>query len=115
MKALAKAVAYSCSADAVNAEQLQGFIYRLSDGSVRAHVAAFPAREFTRRYRSRRAQGPPRSLVTAINDGVSAAYLPHLEVLPDWHGMSIGSELMRRMLVQLAHLYVTELVCDPGL
>jgi ribosomal protein S18 acetylase RimI-like enzyme len=51
--------------------------------------------------------------ITAISDGVSAAYIPHLEVLPAYQGRGIGSELVRRMLDQLRHLYMIDLLCDP--
>ncbi len=53
--------------------------------------------------------------VTAISDGVLSAYVPLLEVLPEWQGRGIGSALMRRMLEQLEHLYAVDLVCDPEL
>ena len=32
--------------------------------------------------------------ITAITDGVSCAYIRYLEVLPEWLGKGIGSELM---------------------
>ncbi len=54
-------------------------------------------------------------LITAISDGVSAAYIPHLEVLPEWRGHGIGSELVRRMLSRLERLYMIDLMCDPEL
>ena len=38
--------------------------------------------------------------VTAISDGILAAYIPLLEVLPAYRGRGIGTELMRRVLVQ---------------
>ena len=53
--------------------------------------------------------------ITAITDGVSAAYIPHLEVRPSWQGQGIGSELVRRMLAQLRHLYMIDLMCDDEL
>jgi ribosomal protein S18 acetylase RimI-like enzyme len=53
--------------------------------------------------------------VTAISDGVSSAYIPHLEVLPAYQKQGIGSELVRRLLNQLGHLYMIDLVCDPAL
>ncbi len=53
--------------------------------------------------------------VTAISDGVLSAYVPLLEVLPGWKGRGIGSELMRRMLERLEHIYAVDLVCDPEL
>jgi ribosomal protein S18 acetylase RimI-like enzyme len=51
--------------------------------------------------------------VTAITDGVLAAYIPHLEVLPAYQGRGIGSELMRRLLARLGDHYMIDLLCDP--
>lgn len=51
--------------------------------------------------------------ITAISDGISCAYIPHLEVLPTYQGQGIGSELVRRLLIRLRHLYMVDLVCDP--
>ena len=51
-------------------------------------------------------------LITAISDGVLAAYIPHLEVLPAYQGQGIGTELVRRMFDQLDHIYMIDLICD---
>lgn len=51
--------------------------------------------------------------ITAISDGVSCAYIPHLEVHSAWRGHGIGSELVRRLLEKLRHLYMIDLMCDP--
>jgi ribosomal protein S18 acetylase RimI-like enzyme len=53
--------------------------------------------------------------VTGISDGVVTASIPLLEVLPAYRGKGIGSELMRRMLEKLRHLYGVDLVCDAEL
>ena len=53
--------------------------------------------------------------ITAISDGVSSAYIPHLEVLPSYQGRGIGSELLRRMLERLRGLYMIDLMCDADL
>jgi ribosomal protein S18 acetylase RimI-like enzyme len=53
--------------------------------------------------------------VTAVGDGVLSAYLPLLEVLPEYQGRGIGRELMRRILHRLEGLYMVDLSCDPGL
>ena len=53
--------------------------------------------------------------VTAISDGVLAAFIPLLEVLPAYQGQGIGTELMRRMLEKLSGLYAIDLTCDPDL
>jgi len=51
--------------------------------------------------------------VTAVTDRVLAAYIPLLEVLPEYRGRGIGSELVRRMLHRLDGLYMVDLICDP--
>lgn len=51
--------------------------------------------------------------VTAISDGVSSAYIPHLEVLPIYRGQGVGTKLVNRMLATVGNLYMVDLVCDP--
>lgn len=53
--------------------------------------------------------------ITAITDGVLSAYIPLLEVLPPYRQQGIGRELVSRMLEQLRHLYMIDLMCDPAL
>ena len=50
--------------------------------------------------------------VTAITDGVSCASIPYLEVLPEWQGQGIGTELMGRVMAKLENLYAIDLICD---
>ena len=53
--------------------------------------------------------------ITAISDGVLAASIPLLEVLPAYRGQGIGSELVRRMLDKLRRFYAIDLMCDAEL
>ena len=53
--------------------------------------------------------------VTAISDGVLAAYIPLLEVRSSHRGQGIGSELVRRLLAMLQGFYMVDVVCDPAL
>jgi ribosomal protein S18 acetylase RimI-like enzyme len=53
--------------------------------------------------------------VTAVGDGVFASYVPLLEVLPEYQGRGIGTELMRRLLSRLSDRYMVDLVCDEEL
>ena len=53
--------------------------------------------------------------ITAISDHVLSAYIPLLEVLPEYRGRGIGRELVGRMLDRLRGLYMIDLVCDPDL
>jgi ribosomal protein S18 acetylase RimI-like enzyme len=50
--------------------------------------------------------------ITAITDGSLAAYIPLLEVLPEYQGRGIGSELVRRMLAELDGYYMIDVSCD---
>ena len=51
--------------------------------------------------------------VTAVTDGVLAAYVPLLEVLPGYRHRGIGSELLRRVMEKLDNFYMVDLLCDP--
>lgn len=49
----------------------------------------------------------------AVSDGVLTAFIPLLEVLPDYQRQGIGSELIQKLVTQLDHLYSIDLMCDP--
>lgn len=51
----------------------------------------------------------------AISDGVFAAYIPLVEVLPENQGAGIGTAIMRELLNQLENLRIVDLMCDPPL
>ena len=53
--------------------------------------------------------------INAVSDGVMSAYIPLLEVLPAYRGQGIGSELARRMIEQLGHLYMVDVMCDADI
>jgi ribosomal protein S18 acetylase RimI-like enzyme len=53
--------------------------------------------------------------VTALTDGIQAAYIPLLEVLPDYQRRGIGTELMKRILKKLEGTPAIDLTCDPQL
>ena len=50
--------------------------------------------------------------ITALSDGVSCAYIPHLEVITDRQDRGIGSELVRRLREALREIYMIDLLCD---
>lgn len=53
--------------------------------------------------------------VNMISDGVLTAFIPWLEVRPEFQGQGIGTELMRRILADTGHLYSIDLTCDESL
>lgn len=53
--------------------------------------------------------------ISAIGDGVLSAYIPFLEVLPEYQNKGIGKELVQRMLKELDDIYMIDLICDENL
>jgi ribosomal protein S18 acetylase RimI-like enzyme len=53
--------------------------------------------------------------ITAISDLVQAAFIPLLEVLPEYQNRGIGKKLVTRMLEKLKHIYAIDLMCDENL
>ena len=53
--------------------------------------------------------------ITAISDGVLSAYIPLLEVLPEYQAQGIGQLLVEKMLAQLEDIYMVDLCCDEHL
>jgi ribosomal protein S18 acetylase RimI-like enzyme len=51
---------------------------------------------------------------TALTDGVVSAYIPLLEVLPEYQGRGIGTALVRSVLEQLGGLYMVDVTCDEA-
>ncbi len=53
--------------------------------------------------------------INSISDGVLSAYIPLLEVLPEYQGKGIGNKLVEKLKVELSHLYMIDLLCDEDL
>jgi len=51
--------------------------------------------------------------VNALTDGVQSAFIPLLEVLPEYQGHGIGKELVSRMIALLDDVPCIDLACDP--
>ncbi|AFZ66415.1 GNAT family N-acetyltransferase [Deinococcus peraridilitoris] len=104
-------IRYISALDDIGAGQLQGFFVgwprppapetflRLLQGSYRVILAVDGKRVV--------------GFIQAISDGVLSAYIPLLEVLPEYQGRGVGSELVRRMLEELSDLYMVDVMCDP--
>ncbi|WP_233555146.1 GNAT family N-acetyltransferase [Deinococcus sp. RM] len=101
------------SLDGITPEQLHGFFVdwpnpptpdtflRLLRGSYRVVLAV--------------QDGQVVGFVQAVSDGVLTAYIPLLEVLPEWQGRGVGRALMTRLQDELRHLYAVDLGCDDDL
>jgi ribosomal protein S18 acetylase RimI-like enzyme len=103
-------ISYTDSLEHITAEQLQGFFVgwthppspethlRLLHGSYQICLALNDEQVV--------------GFINAISDGVMTAFIPNLEVLPDYQGQGIGSGLVRRMLDSLKYLYSIDLMAD---
>ncbi|MFQ5499834.1 MAG: GNAT family N-acetyltransferase [Candidatus Zixiibacteriota bacterium] len=106
---------YTGSVDRLNAEQLSGFFVGWPDGpSPQTHLLLLQQSSYIELARVGR-YGRVVGFTTAVSDGVICAYIPLLEVLPDYQGRGIGRTLVERMLERLSHIYMIDLVCDQDL
>lgn len=112
------AIRYATSLDGINAEDLGGgfWVGWPTPPTAAMHLAMLDGSEaVVLAIDDEAASGSPGRVVgfvNAVGDGVLAAYVPCLEVLPAWQGRGIGSELVRRVLGALGPRYMVDLVCD---
>ena len=106
-------ISYSTSLDGITADHLRGgfFVGWPNPPKPEAHLRVLQGSAYIVLALDD-ATGNVVGYITAITDGVLAAYIPHLEVLPAYKGQGIGTELMRRMFDQLQHIYMIDLICD---
>jgi GNAT superfamily N-acetyltransferase len=60
-------------------------------------------------------RGRVAGFVNLISDGVLTAFIPWLEVLPEYQGQGLGTQLMRRILEGTERFYSVDLLCDAPL
>ncbi len=107
-------ISYIDTIEGIAAEHLQGFFVGWPNRPAPATHLRILAGSYAIQLARDDATSAVVGFITAISDGVSCAYIPHLEVLPAYQGRGIGSELVRRMLEQLRHLYMIDLICDTN-
>ena len=106
-------ITYQETADGVDPEDIRGFFVGwLNRPSPETHLKILEGSDFCILALSM--NGRVVGFINAITDGVSCAYIPYLEVLPEWQGMGIGTELTRRMLAKLGPIYAIDLMCDDN-
>jgi len=106
---------YETSLEGLDAAELDGFFVGWpSPPSPERHLALLRGSEhvvLARESESGRIVG----FVNVVGDGVLAAYIPLLEVLPEFQGQGIGTELVRRLLDLLGDRYMVDTCCDEYL
>ncbi len=110
---------YIDTADEITPDQLEGFFVGWPNPpTASALLRIFQGSSHVLLAQTTPSDGAPVTVVgyiTALSDGLSAAYIPHLEVRPEWQQQGIGQELVRRMIAKLRNIYMIDLVCDPAL
>lgn len=53
--------------------------------------------------------------INALSDKVLTAYIPLLEVIPEYQNQGVGTKLVEIMIEQLADHYMIDLLCDHEL
>lgn len=103
-------VTYTDSLDGVTEAHLQGFFVGwLNPPSPETHLQLLRAASHVMLAKDGdRIVG----FANAISDGVLSAYIPLVEILPDYQGQGIGTELVSRLFERLRHLYMVDIVCD---
>ena len=94
---------YRATLDGIGAQQLSGFF----DGWPNPPTPDTLYRILKRAYAfvlALNEKGEVVRFIHAISDGILTAYIPLLEVRPDYKGQGIGSELVRLLLSQLEGL-----------
>ena len=109
-------IRYQETCEGVTAEQLKGgfFTHWHNPRTPAEHLAILQGSDYVVLAideRNRNVVG----FVTALTDGVQAAFISLLEVLPNYQGRGIGSALMERTLAEFEHLPALDLTCDPQL
>ena len=106
---------YATSLEGVRPEDLQGFFVGWPNPpSPERHLALLRGSEHAVIARERDS-GRVVGFVNVVGDGVLSAFIPLLEVLPEYQSRGIGTELVRRALALVDDRYMVDVVCDEEL
>ena len=104
-------ITYQETADGINPSDLQGFFAEWPNRpSPEGHLKILQGSDLLVLALSKTCRVV--GFITAITDGVSCAYISYLEVLPEWQGKGIGTEMVTRMMEKLKPFYAIDLICD---
>ncbi|CAN5724850.1 GNAT family N-acetyltransferase [soil metagenome] len=104
-------IEYATDLGDIGADHLHGFFGGWPDPPTPAeHLSIL--RAATHVAVGRHPDGAVVGFATAISDGRFAAYIPLLEVLPEYRGQGVASQLMTMLLQHLRDCYMVDLACD---
>jgi ribosomal protein S18 acetylase RimI-like enzyme len=105
-------ISYTNRIESISATQLKGFFVGWSDHpDPEAHLEILRGS-----YRAWLALEKDKCVgfINALSDGVFYAYIPLLEVLPNYQSKGIGKKLVKLMLETLQDMYAIDIVCDDS-
>jgi GNAT superfamily N-acetyltransferase len=105
-------IAFRSDLAGVEAEHLTGFFVGWPDPPVPHRHRAILAGSHAVEIAVDESTGQVVGFINAISDGILAAYIPLLEVLPAFQGRGIAGTLIERLLARYADLYMIDLCCD---
>ncbi len=108
-------IQYRDGIDGISASQLEGFFEGWPTPPSAETLLAILRRSFAVELALVPGSDEVVGFINALSDGILSAHIPLLEVRKEYRRRGIGSELARRMLRRLKHLYMIDLVCDPKL
>lgn len=105
---------YQTTLDDVHASQLQGFFEGWPNPPTPETLLCI-LRGSQSRCLARLPDGTVVGFVTALSDGVLSAYIPLLEVRPEWRGRGIASRLVELVMAELGDPYMIDTACNDDL
>ena len=108
-------IVYETDLSGLTADQLDGFFVGWPSPPTRVQHLAVLRGSYKAVVAREHGSGRVVGFVNMISDGVLTAFVPWLEVLPEYQGRGIGGELMRQLLSGTEHLYSIDLTCDEPL
>lgn len=108
-------IKYTDNTDDITVEQLAGYFVGWPNPPSPATHLKLLKRSYKIVLAIDDASGMVVGFVNAISDGVLAAYIPLLEVLPNYQKRGIGQGLMQRLLGSLRDFYMIDLICERKL
>lgn len=106
---------YSVGIENITAGMLEGFFVGWPDPPSKEKHLRLLQNSSHRVVAMDRQAGRVVGFITAVSDGVLSAYIPLLEVLPEYQGAGIGRKLVRRMFEELDDLYMVDVCCDDDI
>jgi len=108
-----KEITYKTNLEGITADMLEGFCAGWSNPLTSAKLYQVLCNSY--KIALAEDKGKVIGFVHAISDNVKFAFIPMLEVLPEYQNIGIGKKLMENLLEQLKDIDNIDLICDKEL